>query len=670
MLRIILLVLLLLGGATTGASASSRLLPWDSAPQFLEAADVFRLGEVRREGNRLVADSKIAPGYYVYRHSLKIVDAQGESVALDLPPGTAKHDEFFGDTQIFSGQALRLQLPSVTGPVTLHWQGCAEAGICYPPQTMAVTLPAGSPPGSPLSAPDVAEEPASAVQAVPSENLGKAEASKGGAVKAAGEEGASMPLPPEVAREQGDPEPVARAEPAQEPHANPVIDEVNVPVSAPAAPAVAEDQAAAHRLAALGPVAGTLLFFGLGLLLAFTPCTLPMIPIVSTIVVGTQVSPRRALVLSSSYVLAMAGTYAGVGVAAGLAGANLQATLQSPWLLGAFALLFLVLASSLFGLFELRLPSALVNRVEAAGRGRTGGSVGGAAALGLLSALLVGPCMTAPLAGALLYIGQTGSAVQGGLALFALGLGMGLPLLAIAVFGARVLPKPGAWMERVRVAFGYIMLAMAVTMVSRFLPGVITLMLWGAWLLAVAVGLIAWAYALSERPRAGWSLRFVAALLGVWSVLCLVGAASGSNSVLQPLAHLRSAGPAPAAASIDYIAAKSAADVDARVAEGGQRGQWTLIDFYADWCVSCHVIERKVFGDTAVAQRLAGMQVLRPDVTRNDAVDQALLKRWGVMGPPTLILVGPDGKERRDLRMVGEMDARAFQAKLDAAGVP
>jgi len=395
-----------------------------------------------------------------------------------------------------------------------------------------------------------------------------------------------------------------------------------------------------------------------------------MIPIVSTMVVGSQAKPRRAFLLSLSYVLAMAGTYAVVGVAAGLAGANLQATLQSPWLLGAFAALFLVLASSLFGLFELQLPSALINRVESAGRDRSGGSIPGAAVLGFLSALLVGPCMTAPLAGALLYIGQTGSAIHGAMALFALGLGMGLPLLAIAMFGARVLPRPGAWMDRVRVAFGYVMVGMAVMMLTRFLPGTVSLVLWGAWVLSVAIGLIAWGQAVAAKHRLAWTLRSGAVFAGLWSVLMLVGAASGGESALQPLVHLRgeSVSTAPAAAGVAYAQAKSVEDVDAHLAQAALRGQWTLIDFYADWCVSCHVIERNVFYDAAVAVRLARMQVVRPDVTRNDTTDQALLKRWGVMGPPTLILVGPDGTERRDLRAVGEIDARAFLDRLDKAG--
>ena len=356
---------------------------------------------------------------------------------------------------------------------------------------------------------------------------------------------------------------------------------------------------------------------------------------------------------------------------AGLAGANLQATLQSPWLLGAFAGLFLVLASSLFGLFELRLPSVLMNRLQPKGRTASGGSITGAAALGFLSALLVGPCMTAPLAGALLYIGQTGSALQGGLALFALGLGMGLPLLVIAVFGARVLPKPGAWMDRVRFAFGYIMLGMAVMMLARFLPGTVSLVLWGVWVLLVAVGLIAWAQAVGAKHRLVWTLRSGALLAGLWSVFMLVGAASGGDSILMPLAHLRVAqANAVTTKEVAYVQAKSVADVNDRLAQAAIRDQWTLIDFYADWCVSCKVIEHNVFSDPEVAARLARMQIVRPDVTRNDVIDQALLKHWGVMGPPTLILVGPDGKEQRDLRVVGEIGARAFLERLDKAGVP
>ena len=576
---------------------------WGQQPELLEAVDVFKLDGISQQSDRFEAQGRVTEGYYVYRHSLKLLDGHGEPVELELSAGKAQHDEFFGDTEIYTDDALRLGFPADTsGPLTLHWQGCADVGFCYPPQTLQVDLPSA---GDARVSPD-----------------------------------ASM---------------------------------TDAPISdnAPPSAEMGEDQQAAQRLATLGPVAGTLRVFGFGLLLAFTPCTLPMIPIVSSMVVGSQARPARAFMLSLCYVVAMAATYAAVGVAAGLAGANLQATLQSPWLLGAFAVLFLVLASALFGLFTLRLPSALMDRVESAGRGRAGGSLVGATALGFLSALLVGPCMTAPLAGALLYIGQTGSAIYGGLALFALGLGMGLPLLAIATFGARILPKPGAWMERVNIAFGYLMVGMAVMMLVRFLPGTLSLLLWGAWLLSIAIGLLAWAQAASARPRLVWTLRTGAAFVGLWSVLMLLGAASGGSSVLQPLTHL-GGGSAPASTPSvpDYVQAKSVEDVDARLAEAAARGEWTLIDFYADWCVSCHVIERNVFGDPVVAERLARMQIVRPDVTRNDAVDQALLKHWGVLGPPTLILVGPDGTERRDLRMVGEVNASEFLNRLNAAGTP
>lgn len=596
-LAIVLLFLCVIGSTW----ASGGLFSWGQEPELLQAGDVFQLENIRRQDDSFEVNGSVTDGYYVYRHSLKLVDGQGSPVELGLTTGTVQHDEFFGDTEIYTDAMLRLDFPVETaGPLTLHWQGCAEVGFCYPPQTLQVDLPA--------SGASAASGQASSARSSSSDNTSLS---------------------------------------------------------------AGEDQQAAQRLAALGPVSGTMLFFGFGLLLAFTPCTLPMIPIVSSMVVGSQAKPRRAFVLSLFYVVTMAGTYAAVGVAAGLAGANLQATLQSPWLLGAFAVLFLILASSLFGLFSLRLPSALMDRLESAGRGRSGGSVVGAAALGFLSALLVGPCMTAPLAGALLYIGQTGSALYGGLALFALGLGMGLPLLAIATFGARILPKPGAWMDRVNIAFGYVMVGMAGMMLDRFLSGTLSLMLWGAWILSVAIGLLAWAQAVTAKPRLLWTLRTGASFVGLWSVFMLIGAASGGDSVLQPLTHLRGGtAVASTTATPTYIQVKSVEDVDARLAEAAARGEWTLIDFYADWCISCHVIERNVFGDPVVAQRLARMQILRPDVTLNDATDQALLKHWGVMGPPTLMLVGPDGNERRDLRMVGEVSADKFLDRLNTAGTP
>lgn len=658
MLRRLTVVLLLIAVATL-AWARTGFPLWQGAAEreFLPAEQVFVPGPVRRDGDAWVLEGRIAEAHYLYRHALRLVDATGADVALESPAGTPHHDEFFGDTEIYTG-TLPIAFPGdAPGPLQLRWQGCAEAGICYPPQTLAIAIPAEA--AAPVAAaPAAASGPPQDVAATMIEAETPAQVPPT-AMPAPG----PSPVPPADATTQAG-ETGAPAVTAS--------DTTNEAATQAPPPPLGEDQATAQRLAALGPIAGPLLFFGFGLLLAFTPCTLPMLPILSGLIVGGGAGPRRALALSAAYILAMATAYAAVGIAAGLAGANLQATLQAPWLLGLFAALFVVLAASLFGLFELRMPSALVNRLARAGEARRGGSLLGAASLGLLSALLVGPCMTAPLAGALLYIGQTGSAVTGGLALFALGLGMGLPLVLIAVFGARVLPRPGPWMDRVKSVFGFVMLGLAITMLARFLPATATLALWGAWLLALAVSLFAWSSAaLPPAPR-HWMLRFGALFAGLWATLMLVGAASGGDAPMRPLAHL-AGGPALAAttpAKPAYVDAKSIADVDARIAEAAQAGRWTLIDVYADWCVSCHVIEREVFGHPEVAARLASMQVLRPDVTAHDAVDQALLRHWGVLGPPTLILVGPDGRERRAQRTVGEIDARGFIARLDAAGAP
>lgn len=587
------------------AIASGGVFPWSKAPQFLDVEEVLQQADVVQDGSKLVVAMAIAPDYYVYRTSLKVVNAAGEAVAMHLPQGTPKHDELFGETHVFYGSDLRIELPA-SAPVdaVLHWQGCADAGICYPPQQLALQLPL-------------------AVSSTP------------------------MPLSTEA--------------------------QAGKPTAPPPTAPLAADQAAAQKLASLHPAMGVLLFFGFGLLLAFTPCTLPMIPIVASMVVGKQSTTARSLVLLGSYVLTMAATYAVVGVAAGLAGSNWYAALQSPWLLGAFAGLFVILASSLFGLFELRLPAWLLNRVDVISRKHAGGSITGAAALGLLSALLVGPCMTAPLAGALLYISQTGSALLGGMALFALGLGMGLPLLALAMFGNKVLPKPGPWMERVRVVFGYVMLGVAISMLNRFVPAQWMLAIWGAWLLAVATGLLAWGSASSLAERGAWFLRYLSVLTGIWALLLLVGSASGATSLLQPLQKLRAVaavGMPSNSPQPTYIAAKTVEDVNNQLQAAQAKGQWTLIDFFAKWCVSCHVIEKNVFGHPEVAARLQHLHIIRPDVTHNDAADRALLKHWGVQGPPTLILVDPNGIERRDLRMVGELSAARFLETLDSAGTP
>lgn len=640
-MRALLLLLLALPFASA-AQVFDLFAPAASETTFLDPEEVFRVDPPVVSGDTVRVTAQIEPGYYVYRHRLSM-DADGAEIPLGLPPGERITDEFFGETEVYR-ETLEFDVGSASGgAVTLHWQGCADAGICYPPQTMALTLP--EVPGGAVAGSSTRTAAAAASQAT----------------------AAAESVADETARGADSSEAVSGdAAPAAAP-----AEPVSAAAVPPETPALAEDQAFAQRLTDSGPAMAALVFFGLGLLLAFTPCVLPMIPIVSSLVVGGRPSPGRALMLSTAYVLPMALTYAALGVAAGLSGANLQATLQNPWLLGAFALLFVVLAMAMFGAFELQLPAWLRNRLDRASRGQQGGTLAGAAALGVFSAVLVGPCMTAPLAGALLYIGQSGDPVVGGVALFALGLGMGVPLLLIAVFGARVLPAPGPWMERVKAAFGFMLLGMAVYMVSRVLPGSVSLALWGAWLLVVAIGLVAFAADAAPGSLRRWGSRSAAAVAGVWAVAMMFGGASGASDPwrpLQPLAGGLAAAAPVSAGTPDYVEAKSVDDVARRIAEAGARGQWTLVDFYAGWCVSCHVIEREVFGDPRVAARLARMQVLRPDVTANDPVDRELMQAWQVVGPPTLMLVGPDGREVRALRTVGEISADRFLERLEQVG--
>lgn len=437
--------------------------------------------------------------------------------------------------------------------------------------------------------------------------------------------------------------------------------------------ALGEDQQLALQLSQWSAAWVVAAFFGMGLLLVFTPCVLPMLPILSSLIVGANAGPQRSFMLSVAYVLPMAVTYAAVGIGAGLAGASLQAALQSPWVLIPFALVFVLLALAMFGLFDIQLPGALRQRLDSAQRGRRGGTLGGAAVMGGLSALLVGPCMTAPLAGALLYIADTGNAATGGLALLALGLGMGAPLVVIGTFGVRILPKPGIWMNRVKVAFGFLLLGMAVWFLDRIAPAPVILALWGIWLLAVAVAL--WQVtrgAEGERSSTvAASVRVGALAGGIWAAALLLGAAAGNADPWQPLTGLIAADGEPAAASGEFMSrfepVASDRELEREIAAAAKRGQWTIVDFYADWCVSCEVIEDEVFGDSAVQQALAGARLLRPDLTANDETDRRLMAAHDILGPPTIMIVGPDGVERRQQRVIGEISAGAFLERLETA---
>ena len=404
-------------------------------------------------------------------------------------------------------------------------------------------------------------------------------------------------------------------------------------------------------------------FFGFGLLLAFTPCVFPMLPIVSGIIVGagTQVTPRRGLLLSLAYVFGMAVAYAAAGVAAGLSGTLLAAALQNAWVLGGMAVLFVALALSMFGVYELQLPSAWQSQVtEEAGHFRAG-SLPGVAAMGAVSALVVGPCVAAPLAGALLYIGQTGDALLGGVALFFMALGMGVPLVAVGASAGALLPRAGAWMDGVKKAFGVALLATAWSLLAPVLPPAFYL---GGWAVLCIVTAI-WLRAIDPLPvHAPGGLRVlngVAVVLLLVGCVQLVGAFSGASDPWRPLAGLRATEAAP---KLPFERVRTLAELEARISAAGRP---VLVDYYADWCVACKDMERSTFADDRVRQRLAGWTLLQVDVTANSDDDKALLARFGLFGPPGIVFFDARGVEVPNVRVVGFQNADAFLRTLALA---
>ncbi|HJW47124.1 MAG TPA: protein-disulfide reductase DsbD [Lysobacter sp.] len=623
-----------LGGGLLGAPSGTGQV--EALP--LPPEQAFGFEAIAGDGNTLLLRFTPARGYYLYRDktSLKIDAAAGKAgIALDAPrwpQGTAHRDEHFGDVVVFFDQIdvplpLRRTRTEATGlTLTANFQGCQTDGICYPPMTRTVQLEL--PPGKLTAASDAAtattvDAPASATDRT---------------ITAA----ASM-----------------------DPASNPVGATRAASASA-TAPEEAEDSRLAKALAGKDRVWALLSFFGFGLLLAFTPCVLPMIPILSGLIAGhgPGISTGRAFSLSFVYVLANALVFTVAGVIAGLIGANLQVAFQTPWVLVLFALLFVALALSAFGLYELQLPNALRARLGALSDRQSGGSWLSVAVMGALSALIVGPCVAPPLAAAVLYIGQTHDPVFGGGALFLLAMGMGVPLLAFGVAAGRGLPRSGPWMVAVQRAFGFVFLGLAVWMLSRILPAPVTLALWGALLIAAAA-MLALAVA-KPGPREGvralgWTFAAVLAIAGLAQV---VGALAGSRDPLQPLAGLHNGG--AEARELPFRKIKSNQDLDREIAAAQTAGKPLLLDFYADWCVSCKEMEKYTFPEPAVQAALAGFVLLKADVTANDDVDQALMKRLGIIGPPaTLYYV--EGQERRALRLFGFEEADKFVERAHRA---
>jgi thiol:disulfide interchange protein DsbD len=560
----------------------------------------------------------IADGTYLYQEKLSVALEDAEGVAIgpyELPPAEIKKDSVLpdgniGDVAVYH-HLIDLTLPLLRGTadptsVTLvaKYQGCAERGICYPPQTQRVKLDLPA---------------AAAVTALPA-------------------------APPALA--------AAPVEPAG------------------GAPVSEQDQIAAV-LAGGSLWAAVALFYGFGLLLALTPCVFPMIPILSGIIAGqgAGITTRRAFVLSLVYVLAMALTYALVGVLAGLGGANIQVAFQNPWVLTVFALVFVALALSMFGFYELQLPSSLQSKITELSNRQQGGTLIGVGIMGVLSALIVGPCVAPPLAGALIFIGQTGDGWLGFAALLALGLGMGTPLLAIGTSAGKLLPRAGGWMDAVKAVFGVALLAVAIILMERVLPAAVAMILWGILLICSAV----YMGAVQPLPAdaGGWRKLWkgLGLALLVYGVLMMVGAAAGGKDTVQPLRGLAvGGGGAGTEAHVTFRRIKTAADLDRALAAARAAGRPVILDFYADWCVSCKEMERYTFSDPAVAKEMARFELLQADVTANDAEDQALMQgRFGLPGPPAILFFDRDGQELRAYRVVGFKPAAEFADQLRRA---
>ena len=567
--RLFIFLFLLLTGFSQAQASND---PFAQKVDFLPVAKAFAFSSEALPSGETRLSWQIANNYYLYQKRFKFDGLDAAHIPA-LPQGEEHNDEFFGASQVYRNQVDVLIPAGASGQVKVSWQGCADAGLCYPPQSQVVDL------------------------------------------------GGAQPV---------------------------------------AAQGQAQDQSLAASLQQRSLGWSLLLFFGLGLLLAFTPCSLPMLPILAGLVVGSGASAGRGFAVASSYVVSMALVYAGLGVLAALLGANLQALLQQPWLLASFAALFVVLALPMFGFFELQLPAALRDRLENAGRGRKGGSLLGAGILGALSGLLVGPCMTAPLAGALLYIAQSGNAVEGGLVLFVMGVGIGMPLLLLVTVGSRFLPKPGAWMDLTKGLFGFLFLATALLLLRPVVSETLWLGLWGVLLIIFASSL--WQQA-QHFARAKPLFNPLSLLAGIWGGLMLIGAAGGGTDLGQPLQVYTAKtviGTTVSNDHGDFITLNDPASLDRELASAKAEGQWVLLDYYADWCVSCKVMEKQVFAKPEVQSALQGVRLLRLDVTADNVASRELLSRYQVPGPPSFVWIGPNGVERRGQRITGEVNAETF----------
>jgi len=629
-------------------ACSFLLAPAHADDDFLPPEQAFKFSARMVDPHTAEVSYAIVDGYYMYRERFKFTAAGARLGEPQVPPGKVKFDETFNKDVETYHHSVAIRIPvQGDGPFTLTatGQGCADKGLCYPPQDASIRLVAAG--GGAGQAQPQMSLPAGRQAAAP---LGSAPAAEGAT-------GFTLPgqsAPP--AASQPAAAGVSATEPAPASNAAPAA----APTTATAAPGASTAPSELSGIAALLQ-GGRLLaiipaFILLGLGLAFTPCVLPMVPILSSIIVGEgqKTGRGRGFVLSLSYSLGMAIVYTLLGVAAGLLGEGLAAALQNPWVLGAFALLIAAMSLSMFGVFQLQVPAALQTRLADASGRQASGKLAGVFVMGAISALIVGPCVAAPLAGALVYISQTRDVLIGGAALFAMAIGMSVPLLLVGVSAGSLLPRAGLWMESVKRFFGVLMLAMALWMVAPVLPGLAQMLLWAALLLGYGFYLLR----ATGKPR-HWAGMAFGAALAVLGATQLVGLASGARDPLAPLSRFTGGAPAEGLA---FTRIKTVEQLDAALA--ATNGKTAMLDFYADWCVSCKEMEKLTFIDPKVKARLANTVLLQVDVTANDAADRAMLKRFGLFGPPGIILFDRAGKEIPDGRVIGYQDSQKFLASL------
>ncbi|WP_312679881.1 protein-disulfide reductase DsbD [Stutzerimonas nitrititolerans] len=579
-----LLILLFALPAAAGlfdSRPSASLGGINNSADFLPVREAFRLSLVESTPEQITLRFVAAEGYYLYRHRFQFKTGDAE-VALGearMPAGQQKTDDYFGEVEVYYG-VLDIELPVQNPkhrPFTLQvgYQGCADKGLCYPPETESFSIAGDG------AAPD---------SAATSDN---------------------------------------------------------------------NDRSLSWRAMAL--------FFLAGLGLTFTPCVLPMLPILSGVVLRGQTGGMRSFLLSLAYVLPMATGFAVLGALMGVFGAelNLQARLQSPWVLVPFALFFVLFALAMFGLFELRLPQVLSSRLDRLAGNAKGGSFLGAAVLGTVSSLLVSPCVSAPLAGALLYISASGDALGGGLKLFALGLGMGTPLVLFATGGGALLPRSGPWMVTVRNTFGVLLLAVAVWMLERVLPGPAALALWG--LLAAGAALFLGTLEFNSKTPRQKLAQLLGLVLLVYALAAWVGALQGGSDPLRPLPRATLSATGGNVEMERWQTISTPTELEAQLAAAAAANQPLLLDWYADWCISCKVIEREVFENPQIAPRLADYRLIRFDITDSNREQRALLDRYKLFGPPAVLFFDRTGKELAQVRVVGEIDAKLFGTHLDRA---